>query len=218
MWSGLDVPVSVCEWAMAELVKNPEMQLKLQKELDNMVGTSSEGGGPLMVRDSDMPNLPYLKCVLKEVFRLHPPGAFGLPRLSMASSKLKGYDIPAGTVMLVNVREHNMRSKFWTDPHVFRPERWEGSNLSHLADPEYMRIFPFGAGRRACAGANLATSLVSLAIANFMYRFTWVPPCGMKAEDIDMSVDIRDVSTISTPLRAIATARHCIQHAHNQTS
>jgi hypothetical protein len=38
MWSGLDVPVYVSEWVMAELVKNPEMQLKLQKELDSVVG------------------------------------------------------------------------------------------------------------------------------------------------------------------------------------
>ena len=162
-----------------------------------------------MVRDSDLPNMPYLKCVLKEVFRFHPPGAFGVPRLSMATSKLKGYDIPAGTLMLVNVREHSMTSKFWADPHVFRPERWEGSNLSHLADPEYMRIFPFGAGRRACVGANLGTSLVSLVVANFMYRFTWAPPRGMKPEDIDMSVYIGAVSPILTPLQAIATPRHC---------
>ena len=31
MWSGLDVAVSVCEWAMAELVENPEMQVSFKK-------------------------------------------------------------------------------------------------------------------------------------------------------------------------------------------
>ena len=209
MWSGLDVPVYVSEWVMAELVKNPEMQLKLQKELDSVVGTGSEGGGPRMVRDSDLPNLPYLKCVLKEVFRFHPPGAFGLPRLSVAATKLKGYDIPTGTLMLVSVGELGKSSKFWTDPHVFRPERWEGSNPSHLSDPEHMRIFPFGAGRRACAGANLGTSLVLLVVANLVHRFTWVPSHGIRPENIDMSVSIADVSPLLTPLRTIATPRHC---------
>ena len=209
MWSGLDVPVYVSEWVMAELVKNPEMQLKLQKELDSVVGTGSEGGGPRMVRDSDLPNLPYLKCVLKEVFRFHPPGAFGLPRLSVAATKLKGYDIPTGTLMLVSVGELGKSSKFWTDPHVFRPERWEGSNPSHLTDPEERRIFPFGAGRRVCAGYNLGSSLVSLGVANLMHRFTWAPPHGMRPEDIDLSGDIRNLSPMLTTLRAIATPRHC---------
>lgn len=209
MWSALDVLVSVCEWTMAELVKNPEMQLKLQQELDSVVGTGNEGGGPRMVRDSDLPNLPYLMCVLKEVFRFHPPGTFGVPRVSLAPSKLMGYDIPAGTQMLVSVREMGKSLKFWTDPHVFRPERWEGSNLSHLTDPEHKRIFPFGAGRRACIGASLGTSLVFLVVANLVHRFAWAPPHGMRHEDIDMSVSIGAVSPPLTPLRAIATPRHC---------
>lgn len=209
MWSGLDVPVYVSEWAMAELIKNPEMQLKLQKELDSVVGIDGEDGKPRMVRDSDLPNLPYLKCVLKEVFRFHPPGAFGLPRQSLAASKLKGYDIPAGTLMLVSVGELGMSSKFWADPHVFRPERWEGSNLSQIGDPEHMRIFPFGAGRRACAGANLGTSLVLLVVANLVHHFAWTPPHGMRPKDIDMSVSIADVSPLLTPLQAMATPRHC---------
>lgn len=61
MWSALDVPVNIAEWAMAELVCHPEIQKKLQAEIDNVV---SHGRA---VQESDIANLPYLRCVIKEV-------------------------------------------------------------------------------------------------------------------------------------------------------
>ncbi|WVZ55670.1 hypothetical protein U9M48_006302, partial [Paspalum notatum var. saurae] len=77
---------------MAELVRNPTVQEKLQEELDRAIG-----------RNTDFPNLPYLQAVVKESLRLHPLTPLMLPHKANASVKIAGYDIPKGANVIVNV-------------------------------------------------------------------------------------------------------------------
>ncbi|KAF5187932.1 Cytochrome p450 [Thalictrum thalictroides] len=67
IFRGTDTTSLLTEWVMAELVLNPNIQAKLQKELDRVVGNKS-------VTDADIANLPYLQAVVKETLGVHPPG------------------------------------------------------------------------------------------------------------------------------------------------
>ncbi|KAG1338360.1 putative Cytochrome P450 98A3 [Cocos nucifera] len=64
--AGMDTSVITTEWAMAELVRNPRVQEKVQEEMDRVIGER-------ITTEADFANLPYLKCVVKESLRLHPP-------------------------------------------------------------------------------------------------------------------------------------------------
>lgn len=76
------------EWAMAELIRNPDKMKEAQAELDEVVGRNRE------VEESDTDRLPYLRSVLKEVLRLHPVVPLLLPHRASSTCEIAGYMIP----------------------------------------------------------------------------------------------------------------------------
>ncbi|KAI8558234.1 hypothetical protein RHMOL_Rhmol04G0074500 [Rhododendron molle] len=95
--AGRDTTAVSVEWAMAEVIKNPRVQQKVQEELDRVVGYER------VMTESDFSNLPYLECVTKEAMRLHPPTPLMLPHKAKSNVKIYGDDIPKGSNVHVNV-------------------------------------------------------------------------------------------------------------------
>ena len=94
--AGTDTTYTAIEWMMAELLRNPKVMKKVQEELRGIaVGNS-------MVTEDMLHQMNYLKSVIKETMRLHPPIPLLVPRESTKSSKIYGYDIPAKTRVMVN--------------------------------------------------------------------------------------------------------------------
>ncbi|KAK9279530.1 hypothetical protein L1049_013209 [Liquidambar formosana] len=114
------------EWAMAEVIKHPRVLRKIQDELDSVVGPNR------MVTESDLPHLNYLRCVVRETFRMHPAGPFLIPHESLRATKINGYDIPAKTRVFINTHGLGRNKAIWDEVEEFRPERhWlaEGSRV-----------------------------------------------------------------------------------------
>ncbi|XP_065864291.1 cytochrome P450 703A2 [Euphorbia lathyris] len=169
------------EWAMVEVIKHPHVLKKVQEELDNVVGSNR------MVTESDLVHLNYLRCVVRETFRMHPAGPFLIPHESLRATTINGYHIPANTRIFINTHGLGRNPKVWDDVEEFRPERhWlaDGSRveISHGAD---FKILPFSAGKRKCPGAPLGVTLVLMALARLFHAFDWAPPNGLRHEDIE---------------------------------
>uniref|UniRef100_J3MFU1 Uncharacterized protein n=1 Tax=Oryza brachyantha TaxID=4533 RepID=J3MFU1_ORYBR len=114
--AGTDTTAITLEWALSELINNPDVLRKLEAELDAVVGK-----GPVS-DESDIPNLPYLQAVSKETLRLHPTGPL-VVRRSLEPSTVAGYDVPAGATIFVNVWAIGRDPACWPEPLEFRPER-----------------------------------------------------------------------------------------------
>ncbi|KAJ7945465.1 Cytochrome P450 [Quillaja saponaria] len=175
---GVDTTAITVVWAMAELIRNPRAMKKSQEEIRNCVGNKEE------VDEGDIEQLKYLKMVVKETLRLHPPAPLLIPRETMSHFKINGYDIYPKTQVYVNAWAIQRDPDIWTSPEEFVPERFEDESIDF--NGQNYELLPFGSGRRGCPGMYLGHSTVELALANLLYCFDWKLPDGLKEEDVNM--------------------------------
>ncbi|XP_071722986.1 LOW QUALITY PROTEIN: cytochrome P450 71B34-like [Rutidosis leptorrhynchoides] len=176
--AGVDTGEITMVFAMAELAKNPRIMKKAQEEVRNLVGNKGK------VSEADIEKLSYLKLIVKETFRLHPPSVLLLPREAMSKFQINGYDVYPGTRIQVNVWGIGRDPTIWQNPEEFIPERFEESPIDYKG--QHFELLPFGGGRRGCPAIMMGVSVVELALANLLYCFDWKVPDGMKEEDISM--------------------------------
>ncbi|KAL5203476.1 hypothetical protein ABZP36_014428 [Zizania latifolia] len=197
--AGMDTTVISVEWTMAELVRNPRVQKKLQEELDHVVGHDR------VMSETDFQNLPYLQAVVKESLRLHPTTPLMLPHKVSKNVKIGGYNIPKGANVMVNVWAIARDPKNWSNPLEYRPERFMEESVDIKGND--FRVLPFGAGRRVCPGAQLGINLVASMVGHLLHHFEWSLPEGTKPEDVDMMESGGIVTFMATSLQAVAKPR-----------
>ncbi|CAN6306212.1 unnamed protein product [Urochloa humidicola] len=174
-----DTTATTIEWAMAELIRNPQAMSRATSEVRHKLGQ-----GRVTVTDADLGDLCYLRMVIKETLRLHPAAPLIL-RASQENCQIMGYDIPRGSSVFINAFAVARDPRHWDDAEEFRPERFESSKLDYKwTDFEFI---PFGAGRRQCPGALFATTTIELTLANLLYHFDWALPDGADPKTLDMS-------------------------------
>ncbi|KAM3689421.1 hypothetical protein ACB098_09G046400 [Castanea mollissima] len=194
--TGTDTTTSTLEWAMAELFHNPETLKKVQAELRSTIDPDKK------LQENDIENLPYLKAVIKETLRLHPPLPFLVPHMAMDSCKMLGYNIPKETQILVNVWAIGRDPKTWVDPLVFKPERFMEPNMVDYKG-HHFEFIPFGSGRRMCPAMPLASRVLPLALGTLLHSFDWVLADGLKREEMDMTERMGITLKKAVPLKAI---------------
>ncbi|KAF2930865.1 hypothetical protein DAI22_05g166800 [Oryza sativa Japonica Group] len=193
--AGTDTSFITLEWAMSELVKNPAAMRKLQDEV-------RRGGGATTAAT------PYLKAVVKETLRLHPPVPLLVPRECARDTDddatVLGYHVAGGTRVFVNAWAIHRDAGAWSSPEEFRPERFlPGGGEAEAMDLRggHFQLVPFGAGRRVCPGMQFALATVELALASLVRLFDWeIPPPG----ELDMSDDPGFTVRRRIPLRLVA--------------
>ena len=140
--------------------------------------------GKEVVEESDLSELVYVKLVVKEALRLHPPAPLLVPRETTEDCRVGEYEIPSGTRVLINAKAIATDPEYWEHPFEFRPERFLNCSIDFKG--QNFELIPFGVGRRACPGINFAIPLIELALASLLYSFDWELPPGMRIEDFDM--------------------------------
>ncbi|KAL5217110.1 hypothetical protein ABZP36_017794 [Zizania latifolia] len=175
---GNDTSSVTMHWAMAELTRKPRVLKKVQDEIRAVVGKKER------VQHDDMRKLKYLRMVVKETLRLHPPGTLLVPRETIRHIKVGGYDIPAKTKVIVNAWAIGRDPKVWKDPEEFCPDRFEETDIDF--NGAHFELIPFGSGCRICPGLAMAALNMEFILANMLFCFNWELPDGMRKEDIDM--------------------------------
>ncbi|CAM8891387.1 unnamed protein product [Rhodiola kirilowii] len=156
---------STVEWAMSEMLKNPNVMTRAQEEVRQVLETKGK------MDETCLEDLHYLKAVIKETLRLHPPAPLLAPRESREKCEINGYQIPAKMRVLVNAYAIGRDPGYWNDADSFIPERFLNSKMDYKGlDFEYI---PFGAGRRICPGMWMAMVNVALPLSQMLCRFDW---------------------------------------------
>ena len=199
--AGNETTATTIEWAMAELIRNPEKMKRVQAELAEVVGRERK------VEESDVECLPYLRAVVKEVFRLHPAVPFLIPHRADERCEISGFVIPKHTQIIVNVWAIGRDPSIWREPLKFIPERFleEMSSVDYRG--QHLELIPFGAGRRMCVGLPLASRMVHLLLASLLHSFEWALPHGMTAHQVDMSERFGLTLVKAVPLEVIPRPR-----------
>ncbi|PAN44907.1 hypothetical protein PAHAL_9G079200 [Panicum hallii] len=195
--AGTETTSSTTEWAMSLLLNHPETLKKAQAEIDAAVGVSR------LVTADDLSRLPYLQCIIHETLRLYPAAPLLLPHESSADCTVGGYDVPRGTMLLVNVYAIHRDPAAWEDPGEFRPERFEGGGA------EGRLLMPFGMGRRKCPGEALALRTVGLVLGTLIQCFDWDRAGGV---EVDMAEGGGLTMPRAVPLEAMCRPRAAMRH------
>ncbi|KAK9726669.1 hypothetical protein RND81_05G229500 [Saponaria officinalis] len=195
--AGTDTTFTLLEWALTELLLHPQAMKQLQDEVRQATISKQK------VDEDDLNDMKYLKAVIKETLRLHPPLPLLLFRESSEDVKVRGYDIPAKTQVIINAWAIQRDPATWENADDFRPERFlnsvfdfKGQDLSYI---------PFGAGRRGCPGVSFAVVNAEFVLANLVREFDWKLPGGEEVETVGVAENAGTTVRRRDPLLAIPT-------------
>ncbi|KAK5176320.1 hypothetical protein LTR44_011151 [Exophiala sp. CCFEE 6388] len=146
------------------MVLNPEWLVKMQQELDRVIGPDR------LPEFDDLTQLPMVRAVVKEVARMRPVTAGGIPHKTTADDIYNGYMIPKGSIVHPNQWAIHRDPELYPDPNTFNPDRWLSPKYPTYREP--LTQYPnmnnysvFGFGRRLCPGAHIAERSLNIIVA-----------------------------------------------------
>ncbi|RDX72290.1 Flavonoid 3',5'-hydroxylase, partial [Mucuna pruriens] len=201
---GTDTSSNTIEFAIAEMMFNPEIMKRVHEELEVVVGKDN------MVEEFHIHKLSYLQAVMKETLRLHPVLPLLIPHCPSETTTVGGYTIPKGTRVFVNVWAIHRDPSIWEKPLEFDPTRFLDAKWNFSGND--FNYFPFGSGRRICAGIAMAERTVLYFLATLIHLFDWTIP---EREKLDVSEKFGIVLKKKKPLVAIPTPRLSNPYLYN---
>ncbi|CAH9053827.1 unnamed protein product, partial [Cuscuta europaea] len=115
--AGIDTSAATMEWTLSLLLNHQHVLQKAREEIDDKVGYER------LVEESDMADLPYLNCIIKEAMRMHPIAPLAVPHESSKECTIASHRIPKGTMLLLNLYSIQRDPEYWDEPERFNPER-----------------------------------------------------------------------------------------------
>ncbi|GMN34491.1 hypothetical protein TIFTF001_004712 [Ficus carica] len=203
--AGTETSSVTLEWAMSNLLNHPHILKKLKAELDTQIGQQH------LLDEPDLSKLPYLQNIISETLRLYPATPLLVPHYSSDDCTIGGYDVPRGTIVLINAWAIHRDPNLWDDADSFKPERFE---TDHHEGDQVNKLLPFGLGRRACPGAGLAQRILGLTLGSLVQCFEWER---VGEEQVDMTEGRGLTMPKAVPLEAMCKARAIMNSVLSQS-
>ncbi|KAK3107083.1 hypothetical protein FSP39_006779 [Pinctada imbricata] len=148
----------------------PEVQAKLQKEIDSVIG---EKRSPEL---EDMTSMPYMRACIQEVLRFQSHLPLTAPHANLTTEvDLEGYHIPQNTIIFANIFAVHHDDQLWDDPWSFCPERFLDDDGQFVSSdhPSRKNMIPFGIGRRVCVGKEMTYLRAFTYMTNLLQNFSF---------------------------------------------
>ncbi|XP_030628292.1 steroid 17-alpha-hydroxylase/17,20 lyase [Chanos chanos] len=175
--AGVETTTTVLKWSIAYLIHYPQVQKKIQEELDIKIGRDRH---PQL---SDRGNLPYLEATIREVLRIRPVSPLLIPHVALKDTSIGEYTVRRGARVIVNLWALHHDENEWKNPELFDPGRFLDEEGRGLRYPSASYL-PFGAGVRVCLGEALAKMELFLFLAWILQRFTLEVPPGQPLPEL----------------------------------
>ncbi|XP_044515873.1 cytochrome P450 3A4-like [Gracilinanus agilis] len=201
IFAGYETTSSVLSFLFYHLATNPEIQEKLQKEIDAVLPNKEAVTYDALVQ------MEYLDMVINENLRLYPI-AGRIERVAKKTVEINGLTIPKGTVVMAPPYVLHRDPEYWPEPEEFRPERFSKENKESINPYVYL---PFGAGPRNCIGMRFALMSMKVAVSRVLQEFSF-RPC--KETQIPLKLSNQPLLTPSVPivLQAVLRKKKGNQH------
>uniref|UniRef100_A0A670YDZ6 Cytochrome P450 family 2 subfamily J member 2 n=1 Tax=Pseudonaja textilis TaxID=8673 RepID=A0A670YDZ6_PSETE len=173
--AGSETTARTIQWALLYLVAFSEIQEKCQKEIDFFLGSNSN------LQYEDREKLPYTNAVIHEIQRHTTVVPLGAPHTPIQNTQLCGYQIPKGTIILINLHSVHHDESQWKFPHEFNPSNFLNEE-GDFVKPE--AFLAFSAGPRVCLGENLARMELFLFLTSILRNFQLSWPDKSRAPDL----------------------------------
>ena len=161
MMAGHHTSAGTAAWTILELARRPELLRRVRAELFAIFGADGE------ITYQGLRRAPFLRDVLKEVLRLHPPLIF-LFRKALEDFQYGGYTIEAGKFVCASPAISHRISSVFAQPEVFDPDRYAPGREE---DNQPFAWISFGGGKHKCTGNAFATLQLSTIVALMLREF-----------------------------------------------
>ncbi|XP_056271515.1 cytochrome P450 2J6-like [Pseudoliparis swirei] len=192
--AGTETTSTTLLWALVFLINNPDIQDKVQAEIDEVVGQTRL---PTM---EDRLNMPYTNAVIHEIQRMGNIVPLNGPRMAARDTTLGGYFIPKGTSLMPGLTSVLFDKTEWETPDTFNPGHFLDAEGKFVKRDAFMA---FSAGKRACLGEGLARMELFLFFVGLLQKFSFSVPDG-----VELSTEgITGVTRVPHPFKVYAKAR-----------
>ncbi|XP_024066087.1 cytochrome P450 1A5-like [Terrapene carolina triunguis] len=174
--AGFDTVTTALSWSLMYLVTYPDIQKKIQEELDQTIGRERRP------RLSDRPMLPYTEAFILEMFRHSSFMPFTIPHCTTKDTVLNGYYIPKDLCVFVNQWQVNHDEKLWKEPSKFDPERFLHAGGTEVNKADGEKVLVFGLGKRKCIGETIARWEVFLFLTTLLQQLEFSISDGEKVD------------------------------------
>ena len=160
---GQETSATALVWTLYELSLNPEIEEKLLDQIMNV--TSGE-----QINFSRIGELKYLKMVIQESMRLHPPFWFE-NRNAMHDVELGGVRIKKGSMIAISRYALHRNTDYWDDPETFNPDRFDEESSNNNNASSSFAYQPFSSGPRVCIGRHFAMMEMMIILCSILQKY-----------------------------------------------
>uniref|UniRef100_A0A8C9UYU3 Cytochrome P450 2J2-like n=1 Tax=Scleropages formosus TaxID=113540 RepID=A0A8C9UYU3_SCLFO len=171
--AGTESSSTTLRWGLLFMMKYPDVQKKVQAEIDRVIGQSR------LPTIADRVKMPYTDAVVHEIQRKADILPLGFPKIASKDTSIGGYFIPKGTIVTANLTSVLNDKNEWETPGSFNPGHFLDSQGQFRRRDAF---YPFSAGMRVCLGEQMARMELFLFFTSLLQRFTFSPPPGVEPD------------------------------------
>ncbi|XP_062580761.1 cytochrome P450 2C27-like isoform X2 [Saccostrea cucullata] len=165
--AGSETTVTTLRWAFLFLIHHPDIQTKLLKHIDEIIGEA-------VPQIEHREKLPYVEAFVLEVLRMGNIVPLGVPHCPNRDFEYGGYSFPNGVTVLANLGSALQDPNIFNNPQKFQPERFLDED-GKCKGTQKDKMIPFSTGRRVCLGENLARMELFLYLVAILQKFEIQP-------------------------------------------